>query len=196
MDLALVHYPVYNKNGEVIGSAVTNLDIHDLARAGRTFGIGTLYIVTPFDDQRQLVREIVGHWQEGYGATYNRDRKEALASVAICDDLATLYERVRADGEPPLVLATSARPHGEMLSYSRVRQRIFGGERVLILFGTAWGLTEEALAEADGVLPPISGYGSYRHLSVRSAVAIVLDRLLGKHEKGWEETVSSSGHRQ
>ncbi|MBT8351253.1 MAG: RNA methyltransferase, partial [Deltaproteobacteria bacterium] len=35
--VALVHYPVVNKNGDVIASAVTNLDLHDIARAAKTY---------------------------------------------------------------------------------------------------------------------------------------------------------------
>ena len=61
--LALVHYPVCNKNGETIGSAVTNLDIHDIARACRTFGIQKYYLVTPYEDQRKIVAEILLHWR-------------------------------------------------------------------------------------------------------------------------------------
>jgi hypothetical protein len=38
------------------------------------------------------------------------------------------------------------------------------------------------IAAGDGILPPIAGAGSYNHLSVRSAAAIVLDRLLGTRE--------------
>ncbi|MEI7817822.1 MAG: RNA methyltransferase, partial [Desulfuromonadales bacterium] len=30
--IALVHYPVYNKHHEVVTSALTNLDQHDIAR--------------------------------------------------------------------------------------------------------------------------------------------------------------------
>jgi tRNA (guanine37-N1)-methyltransferase len=179
VDVALIHYPVYNKNREIIGSAVTNLDIHDIARAGRTFGIRTFYIVTPYRDQQRLVGEIVGHWQQGYGASYNADRKEALASVVVCDDLRSLYGLAAADGPRPLVVATSARKQPRTISFAAMRERIEQGSRVLLLFGTGWGLAEEALAEVDLMLPPLGGRGDYRHLSVRSAVAIVLDRLLG-----------------
>jgi tRNA (guanine37-N1)-methyltransferase len=183
VDVALVHYPVYNKNQEIIGSAVTNLDIHDIARAGRTFGVGTFYLVTPYQDQQKLVGEIVSHWQDGYGARYNTDRKEALASIEICDDLQSLYELAAVSRQKPLVVATSAREHAKSISYGAMRQKILDGRRVLILFGTAWGLAEQALAGVDAMLPPISGYGDYRHLSVRSAVSIVLDRLLGLREE-------------
>jgi len=182
VDVALIHYPVYNKNQEIIGSAVTNLDIHDIARASRTFGVSSFYIVTPYRDQQKLVGEIVGHWQDGYGATYNRDRKEAMASVRIIDDLQSLYGLIADEGRRPLVVATSARTHDRTVSYRDMRSRIFQGAHVLLLFGTAWGLAQEALTRVDAMLPPISGYENYRHLSVRSAVSIVLDRLLGRDE--------------
>ena len=181
LDLALVHYPVCNKNGETIGSAVTNLDLHDIARAGRTFGIDTLYIVTPFADQQAMVRDILAHWQTGHGATYNPKRKDALALVRLCHDLAELYELVEAKWQQrPTVLATSAKPNGNQLDYAEARQRIFAGEPHLILFGTGWGMAPEVFADVDALLPPISGFGEYNHLSVRSAAAIVLDRVLGK----------------
>lgn len=181
VDLALIHYPVLNKNKEIIGAAVTNLDIHDIARAGRTYGIGAFYIVTPYEDQQQLVEEIVSHWRSGYGATYNSDRKEALEVVHVCDDLQSLYEQIAVDGQRPVILATSAQSNEcAMWSYPQVKEKINQGERFLILFGTAWGLASEVLTEVDAMLPPICGGGGYNHLSVRSAVAIVLDRLLGE----------------
>jgi hypothetical protein len=49
----------------------------------------------------------------------------------------------------------------------------------LVLFGTGWGLTEATLSQADYVLEPIQGRTEFNHLSVRSAAAIILDRLLG-----------------
>jgi tRNA (guanine37-N1)-methyltransferase len=145
VDLALIHYPVLNKNKEIIGAAVTNLDIHDIARAGRTYGVGAFYIVTPYEDQLQ-----------------------------------ELYEQVTVEGQRPAILATSAQSSDAIiLSYPQVKEKINQGNRILILFGTAWGLTDEVMEEVDAMLPPISGGGSYNHLSVRSAVSIVLDRLLG-----------------
>ncbi len=50
---------------------------------------------------------------------------------------------------------------------------------LFLLFGTGWGLTQEVKDSSDYVLAPIEGKG-YNHLSVRSAVAIILDRLLGE----------------
>ena len=179
VDIALVHYPVYNKNRETIGSAVTNLDLHDLARTARTYGVGTVYIVTPYAEQQELVREIVGHWQDGYGASYNQDRKEALAVVKICDDLPQLLELV-GNSPGPQLIATTANPQGEVLGFAQARALLDQGEQLLLLFGTAWGLADEVFEQVDQVLAPIAGNTDYNHLSVRSAVAIIVDRLLGQ----------------
>jgi hypothetical protein len=184
VDLALIHYPVVNKNGETIGSAVTNLDLHDIARAARTFGVDSLYMVSPYEDQHRLVTEILEHWLHGYGSRYNGNRGEALALVRQCADLEELYERVASKwGERPTVLTTCARPQQKTWPYSRVRKMLQAGDSLLILFGTAWGLAPEVLAAADGALPPITGPAGYNHLSVRSAASIVLDRLLGAREE-------------
>ncbi|MFO7760798.1 MAG: RNA methyltransferase [Desulfobia sp.] len=180
LDLALVHYPVYNKHKQVVGSAVTNLDIHDIARACRTFGVDNFYVVTPFGDQQELVEKIVSHWQTGHGAFYNIDRQEALTTVSLCGDLDSLYNRLVRGGTKPFVLATCASPGRESLTFLQVREKFAQYERILLLFGTAWGLTEEIISGADAVLSPIKGRGNYNHLSVRSAVAIILERLLGE----------------
>jgi len=183
VDLALVHYPVVNKNGDVIGSAVTNLDLHDIARAGRTFGVDTFYVVTPYKDQQQLVREILDHWLIGRGAAYNDKRKEALAAVRLCNDLEELYRVVAGKRkERPQILTTCARKQANTRSYEQVREEMLAGTSYLIQFGTAWGLAPEIVAAADATLPPIYGAGDYNHLSVRAAAAIVLDRLLGRKD--------------
>ncbi len=182
VDLALVHYPVCNKNRETIGSAVTNLDIHDIARAAKTFGLGRFYIVTPYHDQQQLVREIVDHWLTGPGGLYNPDRREALSLVRVVDDIDALLAEVAGKGQKPALLATCAREHELSWSYSTVRKGLAQGRDFLIFFGTGWGLTSEVLTMMDAMLPPVRGSGEYNHLSVRSAVAIVLDRMLGDRE--------------
>jgi tRNA (guanine37-N1)-methyltransferase len=182
IDLALIHYPVLNKNQEIIGSAVTNLDLHDIARAAKTYGVDSLYVVTPYSDQQQLFQELLDHWIKGHGARYNPKRGEALSLVHICDDLDQLFTGVTEKWQQrPNVLATCARgKNSRIWPYHMVRQRLAHGECFLILFGTAWGLAHEAIEAGDGILPPICGLGDYNHLSVRSAAAIVLDRLLGE----------------
>ena len=39
--VALVHHPVYDKHRKVVATALTNLDLHDIARASRTYGVET-----------------------------------------------------------------------------------------------------------------------------------------------------------
>jgi len=181
IDLALIHYPVINKNQEVIGSAVTNLDLHDISRAAKTYGVESLYVVTPYRDQQELFQELLDHWLQGHGAEYNSKRGEALSLVHICDNLEQVLVKVTQKWQQkPTVLSTCAQvKHSSMWSYQEVRRKIADGECFLILFGTAWGLAQEVITAGDGILPPIAGAGSYNHLSVRSAAAIVLDRLLG-----------------
>jgi hypothetical protein len=184
LDIALIHYPVINKTGETIGSAVTNLDIHDIARAARTFGVDHYYIVTPYNDQQALVAEILGHWQTGHGATYNPARKAALDRVKISETLAaTIAQVTEQRGRRPLILTTSARVQKNSISYRETRRHIEAGDPILLLFGTAHGLAPELTETADYTLPPIESATDYNHLSVRSAVSIILDRLLGLQEK-------------
>ena len=182
LDIALIHYPVCNKKQEIIGSAVTNLDIHDIARAGKTYGVNNFYIVTPFADQQKLVGEIIEHWRHGYGARYNNDRREAFSIIKVCERLEDLYdEYTRSDLPRPLTLATSARDVAQkQIPYEVLRQRLADGEHCLILFGTGWGLAPEVIADVDAFLPPVGGGMTYNHLSVRSACAIILDRLLSE----------------
>ncbi len=180
VDVALVHYPVTNRNGETIGSAVTNLDLHDIARASRTFGVGTYWVITPFKEQQELASQIVGHWTKGYGGTVNPDRSNALSIVTISSDLAEVIAgSTEKFGEKPFILATCAKVQANTIAYAELRERIWQGAPVLLLFGTAWGLSPEIMAMADGVLPPLSGTTGFNHLSVRSAASIIMDRLLG-----------------
>jgi hypothetical protein len=177
----LLHHPVYDKNRRVVATAITNLDIHDIARASRTFGLGGFYLATPIAAQRELGRRIVGHWKDGFGARYNERRKEALETVRIVSDLSEAREAVRSEtGQEPLVCVTAARTHSG-LTESELLEEVERLERPLLLcFGTGWGLTDEVLAGADRVLRAIRGAGEYNHLSVRAAVAIILDRLFGE----------------
>ncbi|MCK5307380.1 MAG: hypothetical protein KAJ73_02100, partial [Zetaproteobacteria bacterium] len=50
----------------------------------------------------------------------------------------------------------------------------------LIVFGTGSGLDYAAMPKPNGWLSPIEGIGMVRHLSVRAALAIYLDRLTRK----------------
>ena len=97
LSIALVHYPVVDKNGHTDTSAVTNLDLHDIARAAKTYGVGKFYVVTPLAEQKELVQRILEHWIAGYGATYNPRRKAALALVKLVDSLAAVRDEMAGD---------------------------------------------------------------------------------------------------
>jgi hypothetical protein len=179
LHLALVHYPVRDKNGATIAAAVTNLDVHDIARAARTYGACGYHIVTPVADQQELVARLRNHWVEGYGATYNPKRRQALALIELHADLSDAVTAVTAtEGERPLIVATSARFSDSSLSFEQLRRQLAQGRAILLVLGTGWGLAPECVAVADHQLAPIEGPTDYNHLSVRSAAAIMLDRLL------------------
>jgi hypothetical protein len=181
--LALVHHPVVNRMGETIASAVTNLDLHDIARAARTYGARGFFVATPLSDQRELARRIVFHWTRGAGAEYNPDRRSAMELVRVAGSLKEAVDAVgRIEREPPRVVATCAQPHSRSITHAGLRDALGDGRPCLLVFGTAWGLAAEVIAAADEVLEPIRGGSDYNHLSVRSAVAIVLDRLVGEEK--------------
>jgi hypothetical protein len=177
----LIHHPVVDKNGQTITAAVTALDLHDIARAARTYGIGAYYVVTPLTDQQALVAEIVDHWVSGFGASYNPDRREALTMIRVKSTLEEVVTELSQNEEvKPQIVVTSARMADSDLSYAGLRDLNRDQRPLLLLFGTAWGLAPEVLAQADYRLAPIRGGEVYNHLSVRSAAAIILDRLLGE----------------
>jgi hypothetical protein len=179
--VALIHHPVVDKNGKTIAAAVTALDLHDIARSAKTYGASAFYVVTPLEDQQELVKRIIGHWITGAGAQYNPDRQAALSLIRMQPSLrATLRDLEDEHGASPLVIATSARNTGNSLSYPDLAALACGNRPIVLLFGTAWGLADEVMEAADHRLAPIDGHGDYNHLAVRSAVAIILDRLLGR----------------
>lgn len=177
--LALVHHPVLDKRGRVTTHSLTNLDIHDIARVSCTYGLGGVALVTPLKDQQALALDLLQHWKEGAGRAANPDRSEALSGVYVTDDLDQTVTLVETQcGMRPKVVATSAQGPATMVGQEL--RRWLKNEPVLLLFGTGSGLAKTVLQHVDGVLKPVRGLGSYNHLSVRSAVAIVVDRLLGE----------------
>jgi tRNA (guanine37-N1)-methyltransferase len=164
-------------------TAIATVDIHDIARASRTYGVRGFFVVIPVKPLQKLARKIIEHWQVGYGSEYNVTRKEALSLTRICDTLDDAVIAIeRETGEKPVMVVTSARAAENRTSFEALRDMLHKEIRpFLILFGTGWGLTEAIFAQSDYVLEPIAGGEDYNHLSVRSAAAIVLDRLLGRH---------------
>jgi hypothetical protein len=180
--LALVHHPTLDRQGKVVATAVTTLDLHDFARLARTYGLGGVLATTPLEGQRTLVGKLLSHWVGGPGGEANPWRREALQQLQVVASLGEARDEVaRRWGEEPLLVGTSARGGSGRVSFADARARLRAASRgVLVVFGTGWGLTEEALGECAWVLEPVAGQAGYNHLSVRSAASVVVDRLFGE----------------
>jgi hypothetical protein len=176
---ALVHHPVLDRQGAIVTTAITNLDLHDIARSAHTYGLSNFFVVHPVAAQRELAERVREHWISGSGARRIPDRTPAMRGLRIAE---TLEDVVRAFGEPVELWTTSAQPRADVVSHAEARERLAtDGAPVVIVFGTGWGLAEEICARADAHLAPILSLrpDGYNHLSVRAAAAILFDRLRG-----------------
>ena len=178
--LALVHFPVYNKLREVVVSSVTTLDVHDISRVCRTYGVGTFYVVTPLKTQQELVERLVGHWLKGHGAEYNPTRKEALLKTVVKNNLDDAVKDITEQcGKKPRIVVTGAKEAPKSIGYAALKDELKQGDPTLLVFGTGWGLEKNLVQSADHALLPIEGVNGFNHLPVRGAISIILDRLLG-----------------
>lgn len=178
--IALIHYPVYNKQLKIISTACKSIDIHDISRDSATFGVEKFFVVTPVDEQQKLVRRLIDHWTIGAGIKFNDTKHEAFQKVEIKNSLDDVISEIESkERKKPELVYTDARITNKMVGYNFLRKKIFENKNpFLILFGTGWGLAKEITDKSDYILKPVSGFTDYNHLSVRSAVAIILDRLL------------------
>ena len=179
--VGLVHYPVYNKNNEIVATSVTNFDIHDISRTCRTYNIKNYFIITPLEAQQELTNRIIGFWQDGDGKKFNKNRNEAFESTRL---MTSIEEGIKCieetEGKTPKIITTSAKKFQNSTDYiSMGKEMVSDGEPYLLLFGTGWGLTDEVMNMSYKILNPVRGDTEYNHLSVRSAVSIILDRLFG-----------------
>ncbi|MCK4980448.1 MAG: RNA methyltransferase [Candidatus Delongbacteria bacterium] len=172
--LGLVHHPVYNKYGDIVTTSITNLDIHDIARSCKTFGLKKFFVITPLNTQKLLLNRILKFWESDIAKEYNNDRVQALSLIEHADDVETAVKQISLQEDDCLVVSTTAANLKQQINFNDLKKL---KRPVLLLFGTGNGLTKEIHEQADHVLKPIEGKGDYNHLSVRSAVAIVLDRL-------------------
>jgi len=184
--LALVHHPCVDRTGAVITTALTNFDIHDLARSSMTFGLAGYHVVTPITSQRDKAAHIAKLWIDD---AQGEHRAHALRLVRTADSIETVIAELTAEyGTAPVVVGTSARADAfsanaglarrtppELVAEARENPR-----PLLILLGTGWGLAEQLIPSVSRVLTPIEGASSWNHLSVRSAGAILMDRLFGR----------------
>lgn len=180
--VALVHHPVLDREGEVVTTAMTNLDLHDMARSARSYGAAALYIVHPIEAQRALAARIRAHWVDGSGRRRIPDRAVALSIARIVPTLEDAKVDLGGQGAVEVWTTAAAARGRPVLEWSDARARLTCAEGpVLLVLGTGWGLAPSVLDAADVALAPIRGGGladGYNHLSVRAACAIMLDRLL------------------
>ncbi len=179
---ALLHHPVLDRAGHVVTTAITNLDLHDLGRSAHTYGIRALYIVHPVTAQRELAERVRAHWVEGSGMRRIPDRRPAMQILSVVPSLSDVLTEQGGRAAVEIWATGASARHPRQLGHAEARARLdTDGPPVLLLFGTGWGLSAEALAEADAQLEPIRSVrpDGYNHLSVRAAAAITFDRLMG-----------------
>jgi hypothetical protein len=182
--VALLHHPVLHKDGSVISSAITNTDVHDIARTCTTYAVDAFYLVTPVDAQLNLADRLIHHWQKGAGADRNKDRNTAFRIVHTARALEDVLARERTLTTGPVeAWATSAQliPGAVPISQGRRLLEEHPGT-VVMLLGTAHGLAPAALAACQRALLPIPGRTHadgthYNHLSVRAAAALLVHAL-------------------
>ncbi|HTR55161.1 MAG TPA: tRNA (guanosine(37)-N1)-methyltransferase TrmD [Kofleriaceae bacterium] len=185
--LALVHHPVLDREGQVITTSLTNFDIHDLARSAMTYGLAGYHVVTPVASQREKAEHIAAAW---IGDEDGEHRAAALRLVRAHPSIEAAIEAVGAEhGAPPRVVATSARAGvfagAEVRSCEALAAEASADPApLLVLLGTGWGLADALIPSVTRVLAPIEGASSWNHLSVRSAGAVLLDRLFGLTDGG------------
>lgn len=213
--IGLVHYPTYDRQKSIVATNITNFDVHDIARAARTYGVDQYYLIHPMREQLMFVERLADHWRTGYGSKYNPSRMKALDPVVAVESVEKAFlawdARLTEQGHPDLseeylsvaglskkgtsmrkelglkkslLVTTSARAVDGMppLKFPVLRESLFQGKTsCFLLFGTGYGMTNELVQRTDVLLEPLKSQidTSFNHLSVRSAVSICLDRLLG-----------------
>jgi len=181
--IALVHHPVVDRTGAVITTALTNFDIHDIARSSLTYGLAGYHIVTPITSQREKAEHIAAMWMKDEQGEH---RASALRLIRTAESVEAVIAALTAEhGEAPTVVATSARPEsfpaaGRRTSSELLAEASLSPAPMLVLLGTGWGLAEALIPSVSRVLAPIEGASDWNHLSVRSAGAVILDRLFGR----------------
>ncbi|MFQ5581477.1 MAG: RNA methyltransferase [Mariprofundaceae bacterium] len=168
--VALMHYPVLNSKGETSTTAITSIDIHDFARSCAFYDVAPVYIVHPAEGMHALVNDMLDYWLEGEGARRNPARKQALQSLRLAKSL----EEVLQDNDFHVWYTSASPPDGRTTVIGELQNM---AEKHLIVFGTGHGLDADALPQPNGWLSPIEGIGKVRHLSVRAALSIYLDRM-------------------
>ncbi len=183
--VALMHCDVLIGDEKKAGcTSVTSIDLHDISRSSSTYGVRNFFVVTPLLDQQKIVQKLVDFWCSDHGVKYNKNRHQAVQLLSIKNSLQETIDAItQKEGKKPLVIATSAlisdEDNNRLISFYD-QKKVWQNDRpVLLVFGTGRGLQQELIDQCDYQLLPIAGFSDFNHLSVRSAIAVVLDRWLG-----------------
>lgn len=187
--IALMHTDVYLKGGTLGTTSIKSIDLHDISRTCATYGVTSFFPVTPLEDQHNIMHTFLDFWRSEEGKKYNPMRVASAQTIRPKTSLEQAIAAIEHEtGKKPLLVATSAKKpdsadvhrcidfsdHGTVWAHDRP---------VLLLFGTGYGLSKQIMSRVDYILLPVKGMPTYNHLSVRSAVAIILDRWLGLFTK-------------
>ena len=129
--------------GGVVTTAITNLDVHDLARSARTYGASDYFLVHPIAAQRELAERIEKHWTEGSSGKRIPARKDALALVRAVPSLEDAFAAMGGRAAIEVWRTGAKATPGVLVDGRSARARRSDGKPILILFGTAWGLAPE-----------------------------------------------------
>lgn len=181
--VVLLHYPVYNKNKDIIATSIVTHDIHDISRASKTFGVKKFYLVQPLENERKMVERIILFWNTK-GKDYNPNRLEAVSVISMKSDFESVIEEIESTEQAkPILIGTSAKKQEvENINFEKTALFLTQNNTVVLIFGTGWGIANEIKCKLDYFLPPIEGSGEFNHLSVRSAVSIILDRISSNYK--------------
>ena len=123
--LALVHHPVLDRAGNEVTTSVTNLDVHDIARSSRTYGLKGYFVVNPIEAQHPVVQKIIDHWSTGAGVRRFPERTEAIGLVQMAGSVdEAIAEIEQREGSGPRLVATSAKGGPDRSSYAEEVARL------------------------------------------------------------------------
>ena len=183
VSVVLVHFPAMDRTGRIIVTSFTTMDLHDIARPARAYEVDKFYIVQPVDGQRLIINKQIEYWLSEEGKKTNPTRHEIVQKVRLAYTLEEVIEEIeREKGKEPKLVGTDARKYPNTVSYEEMKKEIEKREDYfLLIFGTGYGLPPDLMSTFDYILEPIFGAGDWNHLSVRNAVAIILDRLFSRN---------------
>jgi len=181
LKVVLLHDQMIDKAGKLVTTSLTLIDVHDISRSCCTYAIPRFFVAHPSEALRKLARTLHQHWETGFGAAYNPKRKQALEVARIVASLDEAIHTIELEsGRLPTLIATSAKREPGRVGFSDLKRMVHEQDaEYLLMLGTGWGMCDELLARADLFIAPIEGPVPYNHLSVRSALAIMLDRIFG-----------------